>query len=238
MSWFKVKVDSSLPVVPSNITHSPCESKGWRDSGVTIITEVVYHVSFPSITKNWIDSRFVIGFFLFRFVVIVWIYSRQSPSDKCWRSPRKHPRSQRTPYPTPERSVKSSWQRGRHNTAPAKMAVAEDILKDPYFADLDIDLSQFSEEEKTVILGVMQKAKVRIWNIWKSRIVLTFATVNTTELSFHVFCPLRSIVTQMELREDWLNYFMTKTIYILINPVFWIYPFKVLDQQQIEDKFR
>ncbi|KAM7449976.1 hypothetical protein ABFA07_002343 [Porites harrisoni] len=40
------------------------------------------------------------------------------------------------------------------------MAVAEDILKDPYFADLDIDLSQFSEEEKTVILGVMQKAKV------------------------------------------------------------------------------
>lgn len=79
MSWFKVKVDFSLPVVPSNITHSPCESKGWRDSGVTIITEVVYHVSFPSITKNWIDSRFVIGFFLFRFVVIVWIYSRQSP---------------------------------------------------------------------------------------------------------------------------------------------------------------
>lgn len=42
------------------------------------------------------------------------------------------------------------------------MAVAEDILKDPYFADLDIDLSQFSEEEKTVILGVMQKAKVSI----------------------------------------------------------------------------
>ena len=42
----------------------------------------------------------------------------------------------------------------------------------------------------------------------------------------------------MELREDWLNYFMTKSIYILINPVFWIYPFKVLDQQQIEDKFR
>ena len=48
------------------------------------------------------------------------------------------------------------------NTAPAKMAVAEDILKDPYFADLDIDLSQFSEEEKTVILGVMQKAKVSV----------------------------------------------------------------------------
>jgi len=42
------------------------------------------------------------------------------------------------------------------------MAVAEDILKDPYFADLDIDLSQFSEEEKTVILGVMQKAKVSV----------------------------------------------------------------------------
>lgn len=162
----------------------------------------------------------------------------EAVSDKCWRSLRKHPRSQRTPYPTPESTVKSSWQRGRHNTAPAKMAVAEDILKDPYFADLDIDLSQFSEEEKTVILGVMQKAKVRIWNIWKSRIVLTFATVNTTELSFHVFCPLPSIVTQMELREDWLNYFMTKSIYILINPVFWIYPFKVLDQQQIEDKFR
>ena len=40
------------------------------------------------------------------------------------------------------------------------MAVAEDILKDPYFANLDIDLSQFSEEEKTAILGVMQKAKV------------------------------------------------------------------------------
>ena len=40
------------------------------------------------------------------------------------------------------------------------MAVAEDLLKDPYFADLDIDLSQFSEEEKSVILGVMQKAKV------------------------------------------------------------------------------
>ena len=48
------------------------------------------------------------------------------------------------------------------NTAPANMAVAEDILKDPYFADLDIDLSQFSEEEKTVILGVMQKAKVGV----------------------------------------------------------------------------
>lgn len=44
------------------------------------------------------------------------------------------------------------------------MAVAEDILKDPYFADLDIDLSQFSEEEKTVILGVMQKAKVSVKN--------------------------------------------------------------------------
>ena len=44
------------------------------------------------------------------------------------------------------------------------MAVAEDILKDPYFADLDIDLSQFSEEEKTVILGVMQKAKVSVEN--------------------------------------------------------------------------
>lgn len=40
------------------------------------------------------------------------------------------------------------------------MAVAEDILKDPYFANLDIDLSQFSDEEKTAILGVMQKAKV------------------------------------------------------------------------------
>lgn len=48
------------------------------------------------------------------------------------------------------------------------MAVAEDILKDPYFADLDIDLSQFSEEEKTVILGVMQKAKVSIWKTWRS----------------------------------------------------------------------
>lgn len=44
------------------------------------------------------------------------------------------------------------------------MAVAEDILKDPYFADLDIDLSQFSEEEKAVILGVMQKAKVSVKN--------------------------------------------------------------------------
>ena len=41
------------------------------------------------------------------------------------------------------------------------MAVAEDILNDPYFADLDIDLSQFSEQEKNVIIGVMQKAKVR-----------------------------------------------------------------------------
>lgn len=41
------------------------------------------------------------------------------------------------------------------------MAVAEDILNDPYFADLDIDLSQFSEQEKSVIIGVMQKAKVR-----------------------------------------------------------------------------
>ncbi|KAK2568270.1 Oxysterol-binding protein-related protein 11 [Acropora cervicornis] len=39
------------------------------------------------------------------------------------------------------------------------MAVAEDILNDPYFADLDIDLSQFSEQEKSVIIGVMQKAK-------------------------------------------------------------------------------
>ncbi|XP_068721373.1 oxysterol-binding protein-related protein 11-like isoform X1 [Montipora capricornis] len=39
------------------------------------------------------------------------------------------------------------------------MAVAEEILKDPYFADLDIDLSQFSEKEKTIIIGVMQKAK-------------------------------------------------------------------------------
>ena len=45
--------------------------------------------------------------------------------------------------------------------APAKMAVAEEILNDPYFADLDIDLSQFSEQEKSVIIGVMQKAKVR-----------------------------------------------------------------------------
>ena len=45
--------------------------------------------------------------------------------------------------------------------APAKMAVAEDILNDPYFADLDIDLSQFSEQEKSVIIAVMQKAKVR-----------------------------------------------------------------------------
>ena len=45
------------------------------------------------------------------------------------------------------------------------MAVAEDILKDPYFADLDVDLSQFSEEEKTIILGVMQKAKVS-GNLW------------------------------------------------------------------------
>ena len=45
---------------------------------------------------------------------------------------------------------------------PAKMAVAKDILKNSYFADL-IDLSQFSEEEKTVnIPGVMQKAKVNI----------------------------------------------------------------------------
>jgi len=51
------------------------------------------------------------------------------------------------------------------------MAVAEDILKDPYFADLDIDLSQFSEEEKTVILGVMQKAKVGIRKSWKSLFV-------------------------------------------------------------------
>ena len=40
------------------------------------------------------------------------------------------------------------------------MAAVEDLLKDPYFADVDIDLSQFSEEEKTVIAGVMQKAKV------------------------------------------------------------------------------
>ena len=59
------------------------------------------------------------------------------------------------------------------------MAVAEDILKDPYFADLDIDLSQFSEEEKTVILGVMQKAKV---NVEKQEFFLfssNFLTVNT-----------------------------------------------------------
>lgn len=54
--------------------------------------------------------------------------------------------------------------RDSNNVAPVNMAVAEDILKDPYFADLDIDLSQFSEEEKTVILGVMQKAKVSVKN--------------------------------------------------------------------------
>ena len=66
--------------------------------------------------------------------------------------------------PTLPWTVDHEWarKRVRDNTAPAKMAVAEDILKDPYFADLDIDLSQFSEEEKTVILGVMQKAKVSV----------------------------------------------------------------------------
>ena len=76
------------------------------------------------------------------------------------------------PLTTPD--SKLYWytrKRVRHNTAPAKMAVAEDILKDPYFADLDIDLSQFSEEEKTVILGVMQKAKVSNWNSWRCLLV-------------------------------------------------------------------
>ena len=58
------------------------------------------------------------------------------------------------------------------------MAVAEDILKDPYFADLDIDLSQFSEEEKTVILGVMQKAKVNIEKAWNLCLYFTFSRGN------------------------------------------------------------
>lgn len=64
------------------------------------------------------------------------------------------------------------------------MAVAEDILKDPYFADLDIDLSQFSEEEKTVILGVMQKAKVS-WKKPKMFVCISgFPVVNLTCLNF------------------------------------------------------
>ena len=58
------------------------------------------------------------------------------------------------------------------------MAVAEDILKDPYFADLDIDLSQFSEEEKTVILGVMQKAKVNIEKAGNLCLYFTFSRGN------------------------------------------------------------
>lgn len=71
-----------------------------------------------------------------------------------------------------------------YNTAPAKMAVAEDILKDPYFADLDIDLSQFSEEEKTIILGVMQKAKVNVENLQILPFILRFLIVNKSSFDF------------------------------------------------------
>ena len=76
------------------------------------------------------------------------------------------------------------------------MAVAEDILKDPYFADLDIDLSQFSEEEKTVILGVMQKAKVRVKKREFLLLISNFLNVNTN-LRFVRFFTLHDDMKQL-----------------------------------------
>lgn len=88
------------------------------------------------------------------------------------------------------------------------MAVAEDILKDPYFADLDIDLSQFSEEEKTVILGVMQKAKVRIGKSLRSCLVfLSFPLVNSAFRSI-LLASLIRIVDKCEFVSVVKNLFL------------------------------
>ena len=76
------------------------------------------------------------------------------------------------------------------------MAVAEDILKDPYFADLGIDLSQFSEEEKTVILGVMQKAKVSVEKQDLLLLISNFLNVNTS-LRFVRFFTLHDDMNQL-----------------------------------------